>query len=307
MKKISIALFCLLQIGAFGQISEKRVESLVSFLASDEMKGRDIGTPENDSAAVYIARQFAANRLDFCFGESYLIPFEYKGQITYNVCGLQKGNSEKTIAFGGHFDHIGTAKSGTDTIYNGADDNASGTAAVIALSDYFKEKKPEFTLVYMAFNGEEKGMKGSKALADLPALQPLWKNTAALFNFEMLGTVSAFGANAVYMTGNDVSNLHELLTAAAPSSFSIAADPYLKQQLFYRSDNISFTKKDVVAHSFSTVDMNTARHYHQLNDDMDVIKVPNLTAIINHFGRTVENLSPAAFNPAYNNQLKLKR
>ena len=287
-------------------VSKERVSQVLSTLASDEMKGREIGTPENDSAAVFIAKKFKEDNLDFCTGNSYLVPFQYKGKTVYNVCAIKKGKSDKSLAFTAHFDHIGSTKSSGDHVFNGADDNASGVTTVIGLADYFKNKDSEFSQMYIAFNGEEKGMKGSKAISDLEKLQSKYQNIAALFNFEMVATVSQFGANALYMTGDEFSDLDELINVHAENDLKINPDPYLGQQLFYRSDNVSFVKKKIIAHSFSTVDMRTAKHYHQLNDEIKVVNFDNLTQIINNFGKTVEKLTPENFKPVYNNSVNFK-
>lgn len=285
------------------QVSKERVTKVLSHLASDEMKGREIGTPENDSVAVYIAKTFAENKLDYCTGESYLVPFEYKGKIVYNVCGIKKGKTEKTLAFSAHFDHIGTSNKPGGQVFNGADDNASGVTAVIGLADYFKTKEPDFSLMYLAFNGEEKGMKGSKAIVEVPELQAQQKNIVALFNFEMIATVSQFGTNTVYMTGDQFSDVDELFNQHSVNGLKIQGDPYKQQQLFYRSDNVSFVKKEIIAHSFSTVDMTGAKHYHQLNDDLEIVDFDNLTSIINNFGKTIEKLNPQNFAPKYTDQV----
>ena len=307
MKKISTVLAIFGSLSIFSQeVSLSKVTQVLSTLASDEMNGREIGTPENDSAAVYIAKQFKENNLEFCVGDSYLVPFQYKGKVAYNVCGIQKGKSEKTLAFTAHFDHITSTKSTGDQIFNGADDNASGVTTVVGLGDYFKTKNPEFSLMYIAFNGEEKGMKGSKAIADLQNLQSKFQKITALFNFEMMATVSQFGPNAVYMTGDEFSDLDELFNAKAVNNLKVNADPYLGQGLFYRSDNVSFVKKNIIAHSISTVDMTTAKHYHQPNDDITVVNFSNLTQIINNFGKTIEKLTPENFSPKYTDQVNLK-
>lgn len=300
---VIIALLCATLYSA-QEVSKQRVYDVLSTLASDEMKGRDIGTPENDSAAIYIAKRFAENNLDFCTGKSYLIPFDYKGKVVYNVCGIKKGKSDKSLAFTAHFDHIGSTSQAGDNVFNGADDNASGVTTVIGMADYYKNKTSEFTQIYMAFNGEERGMKGSKAISKLEVLQPIYKNIAALFNFEMVATVSKFGPNSLYMTGDEYSNVDELFNTQAVNGLKINADPYKGQNLFYRSDNVSFVKKKVIAHSFSTVDMNTASHYHQLNDDLDIVDFDNLTTIINNLGETFEKLTPQNFSPRYTEDVK---
>ena len=305
MKKLTYLTFSLFSIFSFAQeVSTERVQTVLATLASDEMKGREIGTAENDNAANYIAKLFKENNLDFCTGNSYLVPFDYKGKTAYNVCGVKKGKTEKFLGFSGHFDHIGTSNNPQDNIYNGADDDASGITTLVGIADYFKNKKPEFSLVFMAFNGEEKGMLGSRAISKDENLNPIYDKMTALFNFEMVATESAFGKNALFMTGDDFSDLDELFNKNAANGLKINPDPYASEQLFYRSDNVSFVKKKIIAHSFSTVDMTKATHYHHENDDVNVVDFENLTTIINNFGKTLDKLSPKNFEPKYNDKVK---
>lgn len=304
MKKIITAIVFAQSFFTFAQdIPKDRVISIISTLASDEMKGRKFGTPENDKAAEYIASEFKKNNLDYCFGDSYLIPFEYKGQKGSNVCGIKKGKSEKSLAFSGHFDHIGTNKNSGDNIYNGADDDASGISTILGISDYFKDKKTDYSLVFMAFNAEEVGLKGSKALSENKDLNPVFNNITALFNFEMLATESQFGKNAVFMTGDEFSDFDELINANAVNGLKVHPDPYKNEQLFYRSDNVNFVKKKIIAHSISTVDMTKAFHYHAVNDDIKIVDAENLTNIINNFAKTIEKLNTKNFIPKYNDKV----
>ncbi len=305
MKKLTYLTFTLFSIFSFAQeVSSERVRNVLSTLASDEMKGREIGTMENDNAANYIAKLFKENNLDFCTGNSYLVPFIYKEKTVYNVCGVKKGKTDKFLGFSGHFDHIGTSNNPKDNIYNGADDDASGITTLVGIADYFKNKKPEFSLVFMAFNGEEKGMLGSRAISKDENLNQIYDHMAALFNFEMVATESAFGKNALFMTGDEFSDLDELFNKNAANGLKINPDPYASEQLFYRSDNVSFVKKKIIAHSFSTVDMTKATHYHHENDDVNVVDFENLMTIINNFGKTLDKLSPKNFEPKYNDKVK---
>lgn len=306
MKKLTYLILTFFSTTAFAQeVTQDRVKSVISTLASDEMKGREIGTSENENAANYIAKLFKENNLEYCTGDSYLVPFDYKGKTVYNVCGIKKGKSEKTVGFSGHFDHIGVSKRvGEDTIYNGADDDASGITTLVGISDYFKNQKPEFSMVFMAFNGEEKGMLGSTAIAADKNLDKIYTNLSALFNFEMLATESEFGKNAVFITGDEFSDLDELMNSHSENGLKIHPDPYASEQLFYRSDNVSFVKKKIIAHSISTADMSKIKHYHQVNDDISVVDFENLTQIINSFGKTLEKLTPKNFNPKYNDKVK---
>ncbi|SEH34886.1 M28 family metallopeptidase [Chryseobacterium culicis] len=305
MKKLTYFTLSLFSIVTFAQeVSKEKVKTVLSTLASDEMKGREIGTQENENAAQYIAQLFKENNLEYCTGTSYLVPFDYNGKTVYNVCGLKKGKTDRYLGFSGHFDHIGTSDKTGDNIYNGADDDASGITTLVGIADYFKNKKPEFSMVFMAFNGEEKGMLGSRAISTDKNLDPIYNKMTALFNFEMVATESQWGKNALYMTGDGFSDLDELFNKNAVNGLKINADPYAKQQLFYRSDNVSFVKKKIIAHSFSTVDMTKASHYHHENDDINIVDFDNLTQIINNFGKTLDKLSPKNFAPKYNDQVK---
>nr|WP_314493796.1 M28 family peptidase [uncultured Chryseobacterium sp.] len=305
MKKLTLLTLSLFSAAIFAQdVSEEKLKTVIATLSSDEMKGREIGTAENDHAAKYIAELFKENKLEYCTGSSYLVPFDYKGKTVYNVCGIKKGKSEKTLGFSGHFDHIGTNESTGDNIYNGADDDASGITALAGIAEYFKNKKPEFSMVFMAFNGEEKGMLGSTAIAEDKSLDKIYKNLSALFNFEMIATESEFGKNAVFITGDEFSDLDELFNKNAVNGLKIYPDPYASEQLFYRSDNVSFVKKKIIAHSISTADMSKIKHYHQVNDDMNIVDLQNLTQLINNFGKTLEKLTPKNFTPVYNDKVK---
>jgi len=306
MKKVIYLTLSLFAASTFAQeIPQERVKGVISTLSSDEMKGRLIGTQENESAAHYISKIFKENKLEYCVGDSYLVPFQYKGKTVYNVCGIKKGNSEKMLGFSGHFDHIGTNSEKGDNIYNGADDDASGITALIGISDYFKNKKPEFSMVFMAFNGEEAGLLGSKAISEDKGMEKVNKNLVALFNFEMIATESEFGKDAMFMTGDGFSDLANLFNEYSEGTLKIFPDPYAKQQLFYRSDNVSFAKKNIVAHSFSTADMSKIKHYHQVNDDFSIVDIENMTSMINNFAKTVEKMSPKKFAPKYNSTVKL--
>lgn len=305
MKKLAYLTLSLFSAFTFAQeVSPDRIKTVISILASDEMKGREIGTPENDNAAQYIARLFEENNLEYCTGNSYLVPFTYKGKTAYNVCGVKKGKNDKYLGFSGHFDHIGMSKKSGDNIYNGADDDASGITTLVGIADYFKDTKPEFSMVFMAFNGEEKGMLGSKAIATDKNLDKIYNKMTALFNFEMVATESQFGKNAVFMTGDEYSDLDELFNANAVNGLTINPDPYAAEQLFYRSDNVSFVKKKIIAHSISTANMEKATHYHRENDDISIVDFENLTQIITNFAKTVGKLTPKNFAPKYNEKVK---
>ena len=172
-----------------------------------------------------------------------------------NVIGVIPGKSDEQIIFSAHYDHLGTKG---DKIYNGADDNASGVTAVLALAQHFADLGPqERTLVFIGFGAEEGGILGSEYYTRTIDAN----SVVAMINMEMVGTESAFGLGKVWMTGSDRSNLRDLLNETLSEQEHIQADPYAKFNLFYRSDNASLARLGVPAHSFSSTAIDKATYY----------------------------------------------
>lgn len=300
MKKITllvIGLFAFNQANA--QYSKENQKKYVEELASDAMQGRKFGTPENRAAAELIAEKFKQNNLKPCVGDSYLIEFKHKGKTGQNVCGIKEGKSTDIYAVGAHFDHVGTDDKGDDKIFNGADDNASGTSAVMALSDYFKNKNVNQTMMFMAFDAEEIGLIGSKMLVENTDFQTYLPNMKVMLNLEMIGTVSAFGEGKVYMTGSDRSDLMSLMNKHSSKTFKVENDPYLKQKLFFRSDNVNFVNHKVVSHALSSVNMENQKHYHQKNDEISVINFENLSEITQGIANSLYGMMEKEEAPRY--------
>src|SRR5262245_49750695 len=145
-------------------------------LSADDMQGREVGTPGNDKARAYIVEQFKASGLK-PFGGSYESPFTFTGKggsgerRGVNVLGWIPGTAAfpKYMIVSAHYDHVG-AKDGE--VFNGADDNASGTAALFAIAKYFAEHKPQNPIAFAAFDAEEVGLQGSRAYVARPSIDP---------------------------------------------------------------------------------------------------------------------------------------
>jgi Zn-dependent M28 family amino/carboxypeptidase len=149
-------------------------------LADDSMRGRRVGTPGNAKARDFIAARLDALGLDRT-GPGRIQPFSIdtrQGKVSgFNVAGVIKGAAfpDQYIVISAHFDHIGAVgpgaqcrPSGADSICNGADDNASGTAGLLTLARYFATTRPEHSLLFVAFDAEESGEVGSKAWIAAP-------------------------------------------------------------------------------------------------------------------------------------------
>ena len=198
-----------------------------------------------------------------------------------NLIGVLPGKSKKDeyVIFSAHYDHIGIIEpEGQDSIANGADDDASGVSAVLALADYYKKQaNNERTLLFVTFTGEELGLVGSSYFAK--QIDP--DRVAAMINIEMIGKDSPFGPNSLYVTGYDRSDLAGLMQQnVAGTGFTFHPDPYPDQHLFYRSDNASLAAEGVPAHSFSTVQIDQDKYYHTVKDEVETLDVENIVASI---------------------------
>ena len=211
---------------------------------------------------------------------------ELTEQSLKNVVGVIPGKSKKDeyVVFSGHYDHLGIGKpdKNMDSIYNGANDDAAGTTAVMMLANYFsKIKNNERTLIFVAFTAEEMGGYGSRYFSK--QLDP--EKVVALFNIEMIGTESKWGTNSAYITGYEKSDMGKILQAnLSGSKFHFEPDPYPKQNLFYRSDNATLAELGVPAHTISTAKMeeapNNEPNYHKQSDEIGTLDMNNMAEII---------------------------
>ena len=198
-----------------------------------------------------------------------------------NVVGILAGKSkpDEFVIFSGHYDHLGIGNPvNNDSIYNGANDDAAGTTAVISLARYFKSlNNNERTLVFVAFTAEEIGGYGSQFFSK--QFDPL--HVKAMFNIEMIGTESKWGKGSAYITGYEKTNMGAILQHNLQgSSFHFYPDPYTDQHLFYRSDNATLARLGVPAHTISTSKMDNEPNYHKVSDEIGTLDMNNMAEII---------------------------
>jgi Zn-dependent M28 family amino/carboxypeptidase len=183
------------------------------------------------------------------------------------------------VIFSGHYDHLGIGKPvNGDSVYNGANDDAAGTTAVIMLAKYFKALNNNArTLVFATFTAEEIGEFGSEYFSK--QFDPL--KVKAMFNIEMIGTESKWGKNSAYITGFDKTDMGKILQANLQGSgFTFYPDPYTSENLFYRSDNATLAKRGVPAHTISTSKMDNEPNYHKPSDEISTLDMANMAEIV---------------------------
>lgn len=217
-------------------------------------------------------------------------------QALTNVIALLPGKSKpnEIVMFSAHYDHLGTTPDGK-AIYNGADDDASGTTAVINLAEHFAKKDNNArTLMFSAFTAEEIGGYGSRYLSQ--QLNP--DSIIAMMNIEMIGKPSKFGAGTMWMTGMERSNLGELLNKSlSPHNIEVYKDPYPEQGLFYRSDNATLARLGVPAHSFSSTQLDKDKHYHKTTDDIASLDLNSMHKVIESLSIASEDLVNGKITP----------
>ena len=167
-------LFIILALVSFFETSAQNIDrktllSDIETLSSDKYEGRKTGTAGNLMAANYIINKFKKIGMD-AYNDDFKHSFtfinrrneEIKG---VNLIGYIKGKSDQVIVVSAHYDHVGVNNS---EIFNGADDNASGVAAILAFAKYFSENKPKNTLLFIAFDAEEMGLQGAYSFLKAP-------------------------------------------------------------------------------------------------------------------------------------------
>jgi len=268
-------------------------------LASDEFEGRRTGTPGIEKAAQYIEGEFKRIGLKtYDTLKNYRQNFSFIGRRSkkeikaFNIIGVLEGKSKKDeyVVISGHYDHLGIGKKAgqLDSIYNGADDDASGTTAVLALAEYFKGKNiNERTIIFVAFTAEEMGLLGSRHFGkDVDA-----SKFVAGINIEMIGKNSEFGSKTAWLTGFDRSNFGKIIQKNLKGTgYVLHPDPYDKQNLFFRSDNASLARLGIPSHTFSTVPLPTDKHYHKASDEATTLKVSVVTETIRAIALGTESI-----------------
>jgi hypothetical protein len=285
--------FLLAQTNFDDTINLKEVERIEKTLSSDDMRGRKIFSQDIDRAADFIASEFKKTGLENLqpgtghpgndtsnYHQKFTIGSGHSPQLT-NVVGVLPGKTRKDeyVIFSAHYDHLGVGKPiNGDSIYNGANDDASGVTAVIMLAKYFKVLgNNERTIVFAAFTGEEMGGLGSQYFSK--QFEP--NKVVAMFNIEMIGTQSKWGKNSAYITGYEKTDMGRILQKNLEGTgFTFYADPYPAQSLFYRSDNATLALLGVPAHTISTSKMDSEPNYHKVSDQIETLDLDNMTMIV---------------------------
>jgi len=276
--------------------SEQRMMDHIKYLASDELKGRGLGTTELETAANYIAGKFKEYGLE-PLGNSYFQQFSHtfpgKGEIQMkNVVAIIKGTDEKLkdspVIISAHYDHLGLGwpdvhKGDEGKIHNGADDNASGVSILLELAKSMaKNLQPKRTIIFVAFTGEEAGLIGSRYFVS-QAKKYFQGNIMANVNLDTDG--SLFDKNLLVLNGNSAKEW-KFVFMGTDYTTGIKSD--VVQQELDASDQVAFIEKGIPAVQLFT---GATENYHKPSDTYDKIDGKGLVKVAAVTKEVVEYLA----------------
>lgn len=280
------------------------LEKDVTFLASDELEGREIGTNGEKKAAVYLVDRFKEIGLTPAGTDNYIQEFEVTPAqnpheqakvgtggdsltiVGTNIIGIIDNPGDEIIIIGAHFDHLGyggvsSLYRGDSLVHNGADDNASGVAVMIQLAELLKKEQLQKDILFIGFSGEEEGLWGSNYFSKNPTID--LSKVSAMINMDMVGKLDEQKALAIHGTGTSPS-WEGILNKANTDSISLLFRP----SGIGPSDHTSFYLQDIpVLHFF------TGQHedYHKPTDDSEKLNYEGMAKIALMIDRIVSELN----------------
>ncbi|MEQ8909230.1 MAG: M28 family peptidase [Vicingaceae bacterium] len=292
MKHIVLSLFLCASLLSVAQKKDlKAIKEAVEFLAADELEGRETGTKGEKKAAEFIAGKFKEMQIEPMGTEGYFQNFSVTPKANphsnnpdttlapingKNVVGMLNHGAEYTVVIGAHYDHLGVGAEGSlyagkePQIHNGADDNASGIALMLALAhELGSEKYNGFNYLFIAFSGEEKGLWGSNYYAKNPTIE--LEKVNYMINFDMVGRLDTAKGLAINGVGTAPNWMENLEIANETNLKLITSESGVGP-----SDHTSFYLVDIpVLHFF------TGQHsdYHKPSDDADKVNYEGIATI----------------------------
>lgn len=274
-------------ISASAQDRQQRLSDHVYYLASDTLQGRKAGTEFSRKAASYLISNYEEIGLKPFFKE-WTMPFSKDGGQFANVVGVIEGNDpqlkDEYIVLGAHFDHLGVKK---DQVYNGADDNASGSAALIEIARelYKNRENLKRSVIIAGFDAEELGLFGSTALAD--SLKKHGKNVKLMMSIDMVGWYSVSGK--LQLEGTSTIKDGKTLIESEASKVGIVVDPVnFETSVMTATDTQGFALQKIPTLAVST---GLKSPYHKPEDDAELIDYSGLDKVSEYITGLTETVA----------------
>jgi len=268
-------------------ITDEETTLLIDTLSSDYYEGRGFGTEGIEKAAVFIENYLKDLKIKPYF-ESYRDSFVVRGKDGYNIIGLIEGTDsvlkKEIIILSAHYDHVGKIKSNTDSIRNGANDNATGVSSVLNIAKLLVDNKlNKRTVIVALFSGEEIGLTGSEHFAK--KIKGKQGGIYCGVNIDMIGSEVTDQPGKVYLSGDNYSNMREFYNKY------IGAEEVVKYKkgyfdVFRLSDNYPlFNELNIPAHTFCTFDFRNYKHYHRVSDEIQNLDIENTCIIVRNIAK----------------------
>ena len=294
---ISLVFLLFISCMAIAQSSQQeRLKKHVYLLASDSLRGRDAGTVDADKAAQYIVKQFKEIGIEPYYKEGFYQPFEKYGTTSYkNIVGVIPGTDpvlkDEYIIIGAHYDHVGYYRKNNDdgtsqvVVYNGADDNASGTATIIEMARILKARQNQLkrSIIVVAFDAEEKGLWGSNYLTEQLDLSKI----KLMMSIDMVGWLHK-GKTLRLHGAATIKDGKKLLEQEA-KKMQMDIDAYnFETSVFGATDTQGFAKKNVPTLYVTT---GLKSPYHKPEDDAELIDYDGMDRITSYMADVTECLA----------------
>ncbi len=306
----------------------ERMERLVTVLAADSMEGRATGSDGARRAARFIARELESYGVEPGVDGLFIqeiplyrvrLPNGRERVMVVGTAGVPEGaeileemrdgnvigaiwgpsgrEAGEAVILGAHFDHVGIGRAVEgDSIYNGADDDASGVAVVLEVARLLAGEGPQArTVLFLLTTGEEVGLAGTRFYIDHPVV-PL-ERTVADLQVEMVGRPDSLagGHGRAWLTGFERSTLGDAL---AEAGIALVPDPRPDQRFFFRSDNIAFARLGIPAHTLSSYNLHP--DYHRPSDEADTMDYGHMAEVTKSTAaavRILANGEPPRWHP----------
>ncbi len=312
--------------GNYVAITAGRLKAHLEFVSHDLLEGRNTPSRGLDIAAEYIATQMKLYGLQpggtkGSYFQEFPLPGS-EGKTSRNVIAILKGADPKLsaeyVAIGSHYDHVGLAEDGKDRIFNGADDDGSGTVAMLEMAHAMSRgPKPKRSILFVWHAGEEHGLWGSEYFTNNPTV-PI-KSIVAQLNIDMIGRSKAAGdnkpenkmlsgPNSIYVIGSRrlSTELGNLVANVNRNLFKLEYNyhydqPYDPENLYFRSDHYSYARLGIpIAFFFDGVH----EDYHQVGDEAHKIDYKKLEKISQTICVTAWNLANRPNRPKIDGKIE---
>ncbi len=264
---------------------------LVKALSSDAFEGRLPGSPGMDKTVGLIEHHLRTSGIKPYFNGSYKDTVTFFNRESYNIVGVINAAvpSDEFILIGAHWDHLGKTSYGQDSVYNGANDNASGVATVLRMANELAKHKLRKNVLVALFTEEESGLNGSEHLAKRLKADSI--DLQYVLNYDMVGTRLYNKPGIVYITGYRKSNLATTVNQLLGEEFIVNDRIDDEMGVFHLSDNYPFYRTfNIPSHSFLTFNFENYPQYHEVGDEFELLDIENMDRIIDKSTRMVLKL-----------------